>query len=149
MGKRDTSTQLKLTAILWAALGYFAKKSVNRDDIPISESTRVDVMIEGKIGRSKICERLCCDLVRNPDTSRAASSAAPMPELLAYVFDQIDEKRRYEIQQDLLDYWEAGATVPSVPAESVTAVKNWLSQLRTKGEQPVAGAIVATMVEAA
>jgi hypothetical protein len=147
MGKRDTTTQLKLTAILWAALGYFAKKSVNRDDIPISESTRVDVTIEGKIGRSKISERLCCDLVRNPDTSRASSSGAPMPELIAYLFDQFDETRRYQIQQDVLDYWEAGATVP-VPAEAVTATKNWLSQLRTKSEQPVAGAIVATMVEA-
>lgn len=134
-------------SILWAALGYFAKKRTVRELIPVGEDTKVDVTIEGKIGRAKVSERLVCTLRQSPEQTAAAIKAASLANVVAYLLSRFETADRYAIAGELAAAWSKSQTVPDVDEAIAAETKKLLEGLRTKQTTTKAGNLTATLLE--
>lgn len=138
MAKRTEAEAGKLSAILWAGLGYLAKKREKRDLIPPGD-TRVDVLIEGRVGRSKICEHVVGRLHLAAPTQSASSSAADAAHVVALLLAAVPEAA--ELQQSIAKFHAANKTLPSIDPAAIEAARAWLSLLRSHVPTTKAGAL--------
>ncbi len=137
MAKRTAHAAGKLSAHLWAALGYLASKRKARD--LLDASTRIDVVIEGKVGRSKICEHVVGLLELGQPTQRAASEACDVDHVVALLLRVCPDDA--QVKKSIAEFHAANKRLPDATAEEIKAAKQWLALLRSHQMKPVAGAI--------
>jgi hypothetical protein len=138
VAKRDATAAGKLSAQLWAALGYLAGKRKNRDLID-TKPTRVDVIIEGKIGRSKICEHVVGVLSLGQATQRASTEAADTNHLVALLLRVCPDEAA--AKKSIAEYHAKHKRLPDATEAEIEAAKQFLALLRSHVVKPVAGAI--------
>ena len=146
--KRAADVAGKLSAILWTALGYLAKKRTNRD--LLDPETRVDVIIEGKVGRSKICEHVVGVLRVAPDSQRASSAACDTVHLVGLLLAEMpSEEARAKFKKTVSEFHAENKRLPDLPKnvdgegfdDWLRATKDFMSLLRSHEMTDVAGAI--------
>lgn len=147
--KRSAEVAGKLSAILWTALGYLAKKRTNRD--LLDPETRVDVVIEGKVGRSKICEHVVGVLRVAPDSQRASTSACDAVHLIGLLLAEMpNEEARAKFKRVVAEFHAENKRLPSLPPNAdgspgfdqwIQSTKEFMSLLRSHEMADVAGAI--------
>lgn len=143
MAKRPADTAAKLSTILWAALGYLAKKRTDKTLIPVGKGTKVNVTIEGTVGRAKICERLSGVLELSPDGSRAKACDAPAAQVVALLLRSLpDDAARAKATAAIVAEKERTKQLPNVTAAELDHAKQFLTRLRSSTTQKVAGALV-------
>lgn len=147
MPKRDATAAGKLSAQLWAALGYLAGKRKNRDLID-AKPTRVDVIIEGKVGRSKICEHVVGVLALGQPGQRAATEACDLVHLVALLLAELPDRDKFK--KVVAEFHAENKRLPGLPPNPdgsdgcdqwIANTEQWLSLLRSHRMKPVAGAI--------
>ena len=138
MAKRDATAAGKLSAQLWAALGYLAGKRKNRDLID-PKPTRVDVIIEGKVGRSKICEHVVGVLALGQPGQRASTEAANVPHLVALLLRTCADEA--QVKKSIAEYHAKHKDLPEATEAEIEAAERFLALLRSHVTKPVAGSI--------
>ena len=145
---RSQEQAARRSAILWAALGYFAKKRTEREHLPEpGGDTMVDLTIEGKIGRAKVSENLRCKLSVGAPQPRADVAAAKPVDVIAYLLSRFEDEDRAEIAAELKNGWTDAETVPRVCETIATEAQNLMAELRTNRTKTVAGSVTAQLVE--
>jgi FtsZ-binding cell division protein ZapB len=139
MVKRSADASAKLSSLLWSALGYLSKKRVKRDLITAGESTKVDVLISGTIGRSKIEERVNGSLTLSEDQT-TATSTLDTDAIVALLLAKLDSKAA--VMQEVTSVKESTKALPAVSDEQREEAKQWLARLRSSKMQTKAGAMV-------
>lgn len=146
--KRAADVAGKLSSILWTALGYLAKKRSNRE--LLDPETRVDVIIEGKVGRSKICEHVVGVLRVAPDSQRASTSACDNVHLVGLLLAAMpSEEARARFKKSVAEFHAENKRLPDLPKnaegegfdEWLKSTKEFMSLLRSHEMTNVAGAI--------
>jgi uncharacterized low-complexity protein len=146
MVKRPADTAAQLSAILWSALGYLAKKRANKSLLTVGPATKVDVLIEGKVGRKKISERVCGELKLNADTSRAETAAADASHVVALLLLKLpDETARAQAIADIIAAKESKKGLPAVTPEQLDNAAQFLTRLRSSTTKKVSGSQVFTL----
>lgn len=135
---RSADTAAKLTSILWAALGYLAKKRTKRDLITVGDDTKVDVTITGTVGRSKIEEHVTGMLTLSPDQTTATSSI-DIDAVVAVLLEHVPNKAF--ICKKIIETKEQTKALPVVTAEQRTEAKQLLTRLRSSTPAVKAGAM--------
>lgn len=135
--KRDEATAGKLSAQLWTALGYLAKKRTKRE--LLDDSTKIDVLIEGKVGRSKICEHVVGVLEVAADSQRASSEACDATHLIALLLRNALDAAT--LKKQIADYHAKNKSLPECTAAELADAKQFQQLLRSHEMKPVAGAI--------
>jgi hypothetical protein len=136
--KRDETTAGKLSAQLWSALGYLAKKRTKRE--LLDASTKIDVIIEGKVGRSKICEHVVGVLEVAADSQRASTEACDATHLIALLLRVISPNAD-KVKKSIADYHAEHKVLPEASADELANAKQFQQLLRSHVIKPVAGAI--------
>lgn len=146
MAKRPADTAAQLSAILWGALGYLAKKRANKSLLTIGDASKVDVLIEGKIGRKTISERVCGSLKLNADGSRASMESADPVHVVALLLAKLpDDNAREAAIADIIAEKERKKRLPAITAEQLDHAKQFLLRLRSSTTTKVSGALVFTL----
>lgn len=147
MAKRPADTAAQLSAILWGALGYLAKKRANKSLLSVGPETKVDVLIEGKIGRKTISERVCGSLKLNADGSRASQSAADPVQVVALILAKFpDDASRESVIAELVKAKESKKGLPVVAPDELDRAEQFLKRLRSSTTTKVAGAVVFSLL---
>lgn len=145
--KRDATAAGKLSAQLWAALGYLAGKRKNRDLID-DKPTRVDVLIEGKVGRSRVCEHVVGVLQLGKPGQRASSAACDMVHLIGLLLAELPDRDKFK--KTVAEFHAKNKRLPDLPKNAddsdgfdqwIKSTEQFLALLRSHGMKAVAGAI--------
>jgi hypothetical protein len=146
--KKPADVAGKLSAILWTALGYLAKKRTKRE--LLDAETRVDVVIEGKVGRSKICEHVVGVLRVAEDSQRASSKACDTVHLIGLLLAEMpSEEARAKFKKTVAEFHAENKRLPDLPKnaggdgfdEWTKSTEQFLALLRSHEMTDVAGSI--------
>ncbi|QDV26920.1 hypothetical protein [Aureliella helgolandensis] len=141
MVKRSADTAANLSTILWAALGFLAKKRTDKSLLPVETPTKVDVTIEGKIGRKQICERVIGYLNLGTDGQRSATSAADPVRVTALLLAQVPTEKRAEVIAGIIAVKESTSQLPSVHETYIEQADQFLKRLRSSTMATVKGSV--------
>lgn len=141
--KRAADTAAKLSAVLWGALGYLAKKRSDNTLLDAGQETKIDVTITGKIGRKAICERVAGKLSLGQDSQRASQKSAPPAHVAALLLAALpDDRTRATVMEAIVTDKERTSRLPPVTTEQLDQADQFLKRLRSSTITRTGGSLV-------